>query len=158
MSKPYTPPGQLQLNLFPPHEEPRDLPGYLDIDAQVRHLIGEMIRNARKDRYIIAAEMTRATGKDITHHMLNGYTAAKEGNRFPLEFLPAFSAACGSYDLLNFLAIKMGCQILVGDETEAANLGRIEELQEMLKKEKEKVLTRMNQKKRLLEMEGKERR
>ena len=56
------------------------------------------------------------------------------------------------YDLLNFIAIKMGCQILVGDETEEANLGRIEALQAELEQTKAKVLSRMRSKKKLLEM------
>ncbi|MBF0214856.1 MAG: hypothetical protein HQM00_15060 [Magnetococcales bacterium] len=142
---------QFMLRLFdPPPTMERELPGFLDLENQIRHIANAMIANSRKDRYIIAAEMSRDMEKDVTHHMLNGWTSAKEGNRFPLSFLPAFEKACGSFDLLEFLAAKRGCALLIGDETEAANLGRIEMLRQQLEAEEAKVRQRIDRNRRII--------
>ncbi|GAB0057448.1 hypothetical protein SIID45300_01776 [Candidatus Magnetaquicoccaceae bacterium FCR-1] len=145
---------QFILPLLDPPSMERELPGFLDLDSQIRHIIGEMIVSSRKDRYILAAEMTRDTGKDISHHMLYAWTSSKESQRFPLAYLVAFEKACGSYDLLEFLAAKRGCALLIGDQTEAANLGRIQMLKQDLDREEEKIQSRIERKRRLAELQG----
>lgn len=143
---------QYILKLFEPPTMCMEVPGYLDVENQIRHIITGMIQKSRKDRFMIAAEMSRAMDREVTHHMLNAYTSAKEGNKFPLSFLPAFEQACGSYDLLEFIATKRGCGLLIGNETEAANMGRIKMLKDELNREEEKILKRMERNHRLLEM------
>jgi hypothetical protein len=145
-------PHQLTLDLFPEPNMDRELPGFLDVENQIRHLVTRMVMGARKDRYRIAAEMSRDMEKDVTHHMLNSWTSSKEGNRFPLSYLPAFERACGSYQLLEFLAEKRGCSILVGHETDAANLGRIQLARQDLEREEAAIQRRIDQHRRLLEM------
>ncbi|MBF0096259.1 MAG: hypothetical protein HQM04_06665 [Magnetococcales bacterium] len=154
-SKPRTDPRQLPLDLFdPPPTMEREFPGFLDVENQLRNVINEMIRNSGKDRYRIAAEMSKYMDREVSHHMLNAFTAAKEGNRFPLSYLPAFSHACGGYELLQYVAGKMGCAILIGPEAEAANLGRIQLLEQELSREKAKVQHRIDQARRLRELGG----
>ncbi|MBF0339760.1 MAG: hypothetical protein HQL95_02195 [Magnetococcales bacterium] len=148
---------QFTLSLFDPPSMERELPGFLDCEPQTRHILNTMIANSRKDRYIIAAEMSRDMQKDITHHMINGWTSAKEGNRFPLSYLPAFEKACGSYDLLEFLAAKRGCVLLIGNDAEAANLGRIDILRAELEIEETKVRQRIERNRRILGMTRDER-
>ena len=143
---------QFTLSLFMPPTPERELPGFLDLDNQIRRIVNDMIDRSRKTREMIAAEMSRDTEKPITHHMLYAYTRAKEDTKFPLAYLPAFEKACGSYDLLEFLAAKRGCALLMGTETEQANLGRIEIMEQDLAREKARVQARIDQTRRLLEM------
>lgn len=148
---------QFTLSLFDPIPSmERELPGYLDLDNQVRHTINQMIANSRKDRYIIAAEMSRDMDKDVSHHMLNGWTSNKEGNRFPLSHLVAFEKATGSYDLLEMLAGRRGCALLIGQEAEAANLGRIKMMIGQLEAEEEKIKQRLDRRRRFMGMQPRE--
>ncbi|WP_130473021.1 hypothetical protein [Candidatus Magnetaquicoccus inordinatus] len=152
-SKPRTEQRQLPLILFDPLPSmEREFPGFLDVENQIPNVINKMIRNSGKDRYSIAAEMSKYMDREVTHHMLNAFTAAKEGNRFPLSFLPSFSHACAGYELLQYVANKMGCAILIGPEAEAANLGWIQLLEQELARERAKVQHRIDQARRLREI------
>lgn len=130
---------RVSLAMWQAPEEVKGLPGTLNMDAQIRHLINEMIRVSPLDRYRLAAEMSRLTGETITHHMLNAWTATKEGNRFPVQYLTALEVACDSYLLSEFLAGKRGCTLLVGDSVYEANLGRIDAAMQALEEEKRKI-------------------
>lgn len=57
----------------------------------IRDLIADVIRASGKSRAVIADEMSRAVGTEVTLHMLNAYTAtSKQQVRFPAAFVPAF--------------------------------------------------------------------
>ncbi|MBF0127683.1 MAG: hypothetical protein HQM02_10790 [Magnetococcales bacterium] len=85
---------QFALQLFDPPTTDRELPGFLDLENQTRHIITRMIAESRKDRYIIAAEMARDMEKDVTHHMLNGYPVT-------FERLPVLTGILSGYLIQN---------------------------------------------------------
>lgn len=103
------------------------LPASHDYRAQVAHLVGEALAGVGTDRYRIAAEMSRLTGREITKTMLDAY--ASEGRdtfNLPLWEVPALEAACRTHALGAWLATVRGGRLLVGREALTAELGRLE--------------------------------
>jgi len=83
--------------------------------------------------------MSELVGIDITRTMLDSWTAeSKERHRFPAIFLPAFCKAVGSTEPLKLLAKFAGSFVLPGPEALRAEIKRIEEEIEVLKKERNK--------------------
>ena len=127
----------LTLNLFdiPTPSEP--IAGNLDLDMALREALSDALKHCDKDRWEIAAEMSRLTGRDISKYMLDAYTGeSRSDHNFPYRYASAFEAATGSYCLTNLLAKCRGCKVLVGEETLLTELGRIEQMEVELKKQK----------------------
>lgn len=142
MAKPKPDPNQLNMDkLFEaPERPPVNVVGSLDYSAEVRECLASMLRADRRDRFTVAAELSRLTGKEITAHMLNAWTAdSKEGHRFPLEFLPALCVVLRNTELLDVIAKKCGCLALKGDEVVEANLGRVQKKIDQLNAEKKRL-------------------
>lgn len=79
--------------------------GELAVDTRVREMLANAIRNCSKSREQIAEEMSGLTGKPITVHMMNAYTAiCKEPSRFPACWVQAFCDVTGDDQLQRFLA------------------------------------------------------
>jgi len=103
--------------------------GGLDCGVELRHCISEIIKSSGRDRFAIAAEMSRLTGRDITKTMIDAWSAeSRESWRFPFEFAPAFEAATNSYGLLQYFASKRGVKIYAGEDIFSAELGKQEAL------------------------------
>lgn len=124
----------LTLELF---EIPQATPanaGSLDMDAALREAINDAIKHSDLNRYEIAAEMSRLTGRNITSYMLDAYTSgSRDDYNFPFRYAAAFEAATGSYCLTQLLAKTRGCKVLVGDEALLAELGRLEQMDSEIK-------------------------
>lgn len=103
--------------------------GGMDYGLELRHLISETLKNCPKDRFTVAAEMSRLTGKEISKTMLDSWSAeSREAWRFPYEFSPAFEVATGTYVLTEFMARKRSCKVYAGEDLYAAELGKLETL------------------------------
>lgn len=114
--------------------------GSLDIQAELMECIAQAIKVCPKDRFAIAAEMSRLSGLDVSKAMIDAWTApSKEGHRFPLCLLPAFEVACSTIALQELIARKRGTTILVGKQVILAQLGRLEQMEEEMRKEKLKL-------------------
>jgi hypothetical protein len=102
--------------------EPEPMPGSLNFDLELRALLAKALKGTTKSRAQVAADMTDLIYGDteagqITAAQLNSWTAGShESWRFPAAFLPAFLVATGATFVLERLADKCGCQILVGEE------------------------------------------
>jgi len=109
---------------------PKDpIAGSLDYGLEIRHLISDTLKTCKKDRFVVAAEMSRLTGREISKGQLDSWSAeSREGWRFPLEFAPAFEVATETYVLSEFLARKRGCKLFAGEDLYAAELGKLETL------------------------------
>lgn len=107
------------------------LPESMDFRASLSGLVGEMLARARladpkKDRWGIAAEMSRLTGHDVSKLMLDGYTAESRDNfNLPLWLVPALETVCDSTDLTCWLAGVRGGRVLLGPEALDAEIGRL---------------------------------
>jgi hypothetical protein len=127
----------LTLDLFDIPQPQAATAGNLDIDVELRHALSDALKHSDGDRYQIAAEMSRLTGRDISKHMLDAYTAeSRMDHNFPFRYAAAFEAATGSFCLTQLLAKARGCTVLVGDEALLAELGRVEQMEAELKQQK----------------------
>jgi len=112
---------------IPPPSDPTE--GSMDLGLELRHLISETLKKCPHNRFVVAAEMSRLTGRDITKGMLDSWSAeSREAWRFPLELAPAFDVATGTYALTEFMARKRGCKVYAGEDLYAAELGKLESL------------------------------
>ncbi|MCC6195682.1 MAG: hypothetical protein IT518_14560 [Burkholderiales bacterium] len=118
--------GQVELSFFDVPAAPQPVPGSHDISAAVRECLAEVLALARAggtDRYAVAAEVSRLSGRDMTKNMLDRYTAADEDKRFPLEALPALVGATGNFRLLELVAEACGCKVLRSEEAWITEVG-----------------------------------
>lgn len=104
-------------------------PGAWRFRGEIAHAMGESIKAADKDRYAIAAEMSRLLGREVSVNTLDKYTSEASEDHLPnLETAIAFDAATGQMGLLHLYAAKLGCKVLPGKEALLAELGRLEQM------------------------------
>ncbi len=114
------------------------IPGALNISAEMRGLISNILKDCPRSRFEVAARMSELTGVEITKFQLDSWTAeSRDGWRFPLEYAPAFEVACETHRITEWLAAKRGCKIMVGKEALLAELGKIEQMEAELKAQKQ---------------------
>lgn len=113
-------------------------PGAWRFRCEISHVMGEAIKACSKDRYQIAADMSRLLGREISINTLDKYTSEASEEHIPnLETAIAFDAATEQMALVNLFASKLGCRVLPGKESLLAELGRLEQMKgEIAKQEK----------------------
>ena len=102
-----------------------------DFASAIREGIADALAYAKEngagDRYAVATEMSRVTGRDITKNMLDRYAApSAEDWRFPLEALPALILATGDTRLVTLIAEACGFKAMPGEATAVAELVTLE--------------------------------
>jgi len=121
----------LTLDLFEVPVPTTPMPGALNFNLVLRHLLSDLLKRCPQSREIVAARMSELTGDAITKHQLDAWTAeSREGWRFPLEYLPAFEVAVETHQITTWLADLRGCKVLVGKEALDAEIGKLERLKE----------------------------
>lgn len=132
--------GELFANI--PQPAPA-IAGGMDYRTQIAVIVGDMVAEAKThdgdlDRPMIAAKVTRLTGKDVSKSMLDGYTAeSRDAFNLPLWLVPALESVCNSTALSSWLAGVRGGRLVLGPEAIDAAIGRIQreraDLDEQLK-------------------------
>ena len=118
-------------DLFEVPVELSPTPGALDCGETIRHVLADLIKRAPHSRAEIAEQMSVLTGKKISEHSLDSWTAdSREGWRFPLEYLPAFEVATETRELTSWMADLRGCRVLVGKDVLDAEIGKLERMKE----------------------------
>ena len=106
--------------------------GAQDYRAEISLIVSGMLAEAgkdNKDRYAIAAEMSRLSGHEVSKAMLDGYSAeSRETFNVPLAWALVLEAACSSYALTQWLVSKRGGKFLIGREAIDAEIGRQERI------------------------------
>jgi hypothetical protein len=121
----------LTADLFEVPMPASSLPGALEFGLAIRSLLLEAIKASPLNAHHLAARMTELTGTPVTEHQLHAWTApSRESWRFPLEYLPAFEAACETHSITAWLASTRGGRLLVGREALNAELGRLERVRD----------------------------
>lgn len=117
--------------------------GYLNIRQKISLAMGDIVNECKAhgiDRFKITAEMSRLLDREITVHMLNAYTSRSREEHFPpLDTAIAFDLATGGVTLLKLYADLCGCNISVGKEVLLTELGRIDQLESEIKKQKKAI-------------------
>jgi len=118
-------------------------PGAWRFRGEIAHVMGEAIRLCSKDRYQIAADMSRLLGREVSVNTLDKYTSEASEDHIPnLETAIAFDAATEQTALASLHASKLGCRVLPGKDSLLAELGRLEQMKGDIAKQ-EKVIKRI---------------
>ncbi len=97
--------------------------------SEIAQIMGEAVKVCVKDRYQIAADMSRLLGREISVNTLDKYTSEASEDHIPnLETAIAFDAATEQFALVDFFARKLGCRVLPGKQSLLAELGRLDVL------------------------------
>jgi hypothetical protein len=100
-------------------------PGSLDCRRQIAGVMSEALKGL--DRYLVAAEMSRYLGREISKHMLDAYTSESRENHIPpLDTAMAFDLATQGHALADLYAGKIGGRILLGNDALDAEIGKLE--------------------------------
>lgn len=106
-----------------------NVPGSLACRVEIAHSMSVALDG--HDRYDVATQISRLTGREISKHMLDAYTAeSRETHIPPLDIAIAFDMATGGVNMLNLYAAKLGARVLVGKESLDAEIGKLERLKE----------------------------
>lgn len=103
------------------------MPEAMNCGAEVAHLVSAILKVCPLDRYAVAAEMSRLTGKDVSKLMIDGWSSeARDNFNMPMYLVPAFECATETYELTAWLAAKRGARLYVGREALIAGLGQLQ--------------------------------
>ena len=104
---------------------------------EISGAMSEAISACEKDIYTIAADMSRMLGREVSINTLRKYSSPAAEDHVPnLETAMAFDAATGQMALISIYANKLGCSVLPGKDKLLAELGRIEQQESDLAKQK----------------------
>lgn len=138
---------RLTLDLFEIPEAPTPAGGTLNFDAAICAALSEQLLRCGKDRYQVAADMSRLLGREVSKHMLDAYTAeSRDAYNFPLNYVAAFEVVTGSFAMTQLLAMQRGCKLLVGEDALLAEMGRIQQAKDELVRRERALKERMREK------------
>lgn len=108
---------------IPHHPEP----GRCRYGQEASKLISRMIgESGAGDRYAIAAELSRKSGKEVSKHMLDAYASpSRQDHAMPFWMAPILEEVCQSQLLTNWLAEKRGGRVAYGYEALKQELGKL---------------------------------
>ncbi len=103
------------------------VPGAMDFRKPVAELVAGLLANAKRDRYDIAARVSRLCDHETSKAILDSYTApSREECNLPLWKVPSMEIACNSRGITEWLVGVHGGRVLWGEQVLQADLGEIE--------------------------------
>lgn len=106
-----------------------NLAGSLACRVEIAHCMSDALHG--HDRHDVATQISKLTGRNLSKHMLDAYTAeSREEHIPPLDIAIAFDLAIGGAAVLNMYAAKIGARVLVGKASLDAELGKLERMRE----------------------------
>ncbi|MAM39313.1 MAG: hypothetical protein CL949_15740 [Erythrobacter sp.] len=127
MAKAPSHPNQIAF-CFDPPSAPSGEAALAGFERRTNVFVGEMLNSDDRDRYAIAAEVSKLLGSDVSKAMLDAYSSpAREDHKVPFTRLMAIVAVTERYDLLDKHMREAGCGVVTGRELETAELGSLEQ-------------------------------
>lgn len=122
--KPAFDPGQMDMDFVPRALASDGM--LMGIDRQLSSAVALMLKEDDRDRFDVAAAVSRLLDQDVSKSMLDKYSSetSEEHNISAGRFF-ALVAATGRYDLLEALLRKIGCALVVGEEVLTVELGHV---------------------------------
>lgn len=106
------------------------VPGGMDYRPLITAMVGQMLDAAArlgKDRFQVAAEVSRLVGREVSKYMLDAYSApSREDYNAPAWLMAPLEVVSESWTYSRWLAEVRGGRLLIGRDALAAELGRIE--------------------------------
>lgn len=122
-------------DMFLVPQPPATNPSSMNYGCEVATLVGDMFASAAIDRTGISAEMSRLTGREVSKHMLDAWTAqSRDAYNMPLYLVPAAEAACHSHAISGWLAERRGARLSIGRDALNAEYGKLQALSVDLKR------------------------
>lgn len=111
------------------------VPGGMDFRKPVAEMVAGMLANAKRDRYDVAARISRLCDHETSKALLDSYTApSREECNLPLWKVPAMEIACNSHAVTEWLVGVHGGRILWGADVMDAELGKVQRQLDELKR------------------------
>jgi hypothetical protein len=118
-------------------------PGSLDLDAQIREMVTQGLKQTPLSRPEVAAHMSLALGRDFTKAMLDTFSAeSKGGHRLPAAYAPAFAVVTGDAAIISLLCQAAGGAFVPDAEILKIELHRLQGERRELK-EKEQLIKQL---------------
>jgi len=103
------------------------VPGAMDFRKPVAELVAGLLANAKRDRYDVAARISRLCDHETSKALLDSYTApSREECNLPPWKVPAAAVACHSRGITEWRVGVHGGGVLWGAQVLQADLGEIE--------------------------------
>lgn len=109
--------------------------GSLDIILGLKQLMSRLISACGKDRYIISAEISRLTLRDLSKEMLDKITSSDPAYRPDAVMLAAFCQVTGSLEPFHYLLEPLGAEVVTAGDMKFLKLARLEEQRRKLEHE-----------------------
>jgi hypothetical protein len=109
--------------------------GALDIDLGFRQLLSRIMHDCPKDRYQIAAEMSRLLATTCSKEMLDKYTASDPHNGMRAVTLTAFCFVTGTFEPFSYLLDPLKAEVVTAGDMKFLKLARLEEQRRKLEQE-----------------------
>lgn len=106
--------------------------GALDIDLGLRQSFSRAMHASGKDRYQIAAEMSRLMKTSITKDMLDKYAASEQSNAMKVNALPAFLFVCNTFEPVQHVLHPLGSDVLNPQDRDLIELARLMEQRKIM--------------------------
>lgn len=101
--------------------------GAMDFRKTVAELVAGLLAGAKRDRYDVAAKVSRLCDHETSKALLDSYTApSREECNLPLWKVPSMEVACNSRGITEWLVGVHGGRVLWGPRVLEADLGEIE--------------------------------
>jgi hypothetical protein len=143
--KPKTAGRQIQLT-FPLEkiESRKHRAGSFRRHDHVSEALKDALKNCGLAREVVAEELSRLTGDQISVNHLNNWTAeSKNGWRLPLEYAAAISVITGDIGIVKAALEGSGVKVLDEEEAAIYELGRITAEDMKRKKKKKEVMEKL---------------
>ena len=135
--------------LIPQPERPE--PGSSDYAFEVSIKVSKMLKSCTLDRYEIAAQMSRLTGKDISKNMIDAWASpARTDHNIPHYLVAVLEEVITCHELTDWLVHKRGGRVAYGRDTLTAKLGKATLKKQKLREEEQVLDAEIKQIKNLL--------
>ena len=99
--------------------------GSLDMLLGLKQLMSREMNGS--DRYLVAAQISRLTGRDLSKEMLDKYVASDAAYRPPADMLVAFCHVVSSVRVFRYLLEPLGRDVLEPEDKDLVDLARMQE-------------------------------
>lgn len=101
--------------------------GALDIILGLKQLMSRLISACGKDRYMIAAEISRLILRDLSKEMLDKITSSDAAYRPDAVMLVAFCQVTRSLEPFHYLLEPLNAEVVTAGDVKFLKLARLEE-------------------------------
>lgn len=101
--------------------------GSFDLLLGLKQLMSREMTACGVDRYLISAQVSRLTGRDISKEMLDKYVSSDMAYRPPADMLVAFCHVVGSFGVFSYLLEPLDADVLHPEDKDLVELARLTE-------------------------------